>query len=126
MTDKDLCQVFKCLKYMGRDVYSLQSDIVPLLEVQSKHFLTCIVPSAPLNVQSLSGIVVWGIPEQPNGAITGYDVRFFTQFKEMPLISKEPFESYHIVTNDDITGLGSNISVQVSQYRLIPFTQGYS
>lgn len=35
----------------------------------------CVGPSPPRDVQSFCSVVVWRMPRNPNGRITGYDVR---------------------------------------------------
>ncbi len=70
------------------------------------------VPSVPRDVQVFSGVVVWGPPAEPNGVITGYQLRFSGSFTRT--VNKLPSESYHVVTDDNIRNLGSNIQVSVS------------
>ena len=70
------------------------------------------VPSVPRDVQVFSGVVVWGPPAEPNGVITGYQLRF--SGSSTRTVNKLPSESYHVVTDDNIRNLGSNIQVSVS------------
>ncbi len=70
------------------------------------------VPSVPRDVQVFSGVVVWGPPAEPNGVITGYQLRFSGSFNRT--VNKLPSESYHVVTDDNIRNLGSNIQVSVN------------
>ena len=72
------------------------------------------VPSIPQDVRAFSSVVVWGPPAEPNGVIVGYEVRFSSGTRFRPPVSKAPFESYHVVTGSDISGLGQTISVQVT------------
>ncbi len=58
---------------------------------------------------------MWGSPEQSNGIIIGYQLRFIDT-SSPPITStvdKLVSESFHIVTDNDIRSLGSNIQVQV-------------
>ncbi len=55
---------------------------------------------------------MWGPPAEPNGVITGYQLRFSGSFTRT--VSKLPSESYHVVTDDNIRNLGSSIQVSVS------------
>ncbi len=55
---------------------------------------------------------MWGPPAEPNGVITGYQLRFSGFFTRT--VNKLPSESYHVVTDDNIRNLGSNIQVSVS------------
>ena len=55
---------------------------------------------------------MWGPPAEPNGVITGYQLRFSGSFTRS--VNKLPSESYHAVTDDNIRNLGSNIQVLVS------------
>ena len=65
-----------------------------------------------MNVQPLAGVIVWGPPAEPNGVITGYDVRFSDTSKLNPIIPN--FATYHIVSDSDVTGLDkSNTLVRV-------------
>ena len=81
--------------------------------MKTAHYFITLVPSVPLGVRPLPGVVVWGPPANPNGDITGYDVRFLDSSPPQDTIPKQPTESYHIVSDGDITGLGNNIRVQV-------------
>ena len=56
---------------------------------------------------------MWGPPAVPNGVITGYQLRFSGSFTNST-VNKLPSESYHVVTDDNIRNLGSNIQVSVS------------
>ncbi len=62
---------------------------------------------------------MWGPPAEPNGVITGYQLRFSGSFTRT--VSKLPSESYHAVTDDNIRNLGSNIQVSVSARILYVF-----
>ena len=60
------------------------------------------VPSVPQDVRVISGIVVWGLPAEPNGVITGYLVKFcgstggrYHCFD----VFKAPFETYDITSS---------------------------
>ncbi len=64
-----------------------------------------------------SGVVVWGLPAEPNGVITGYQLRFSGSFNRTSTVSKLPSESYHVVTDNNIRNLGSNI--QVNYYNFV-------
>ena len=86
---------------------------VMLQYLKTAHALIALVPSVPLGVRSLPGVVVWGPPAHPNGDITRYDVRFCDSSQCLDIIAKKPSESYHIVSDDYIADLGSNIRVQV-------------
>ena len=70
------------------------------------------VPSVPRDVQVFSGVVVWGPPAEPNGVITGYQLRF-SGSSSPHTVNKLPCEIYHVVTDDNIRNLGSNIRVSV-------------
>ncbi len=60
---------------------------------------------------------MWGPPAEPNGVITGYQLRFSGSFTRT--INKLPSESHHVVTEDNIN-LGSNtIQVLVSNSILL-------
>ena len=52
---------------------------------------------------------MWGPPAEPNGVVTGYQLRFFGFFTRT--VDKLPSESYHVVTDDNIRNLSSNIQV---------------
>ena len=75
------------------------------------------VPSVPRDVQVFSGVIVWGPPAEPNGVITGYQLRFSGSFNRT--VNKLPSESYHVVTDDNIRNLGSNIQVSVNNYNFM-------
>ncbi len=53
---------------------------------------------------------MWGPPAEPNGVITGYQLRFSGSFNRT--VNKLPSESYHVVTDDNIRNLTSNIQVR--------------
>ncbi len=55
---------------------------------------------------------MWGPPAEPNGVITGYQLRYSGLLTRT--VSKLPSESYHVVTDNNIRNLGSNIRVSVS------------
>ena len=55
---------------------------------------------------------MWGPPAEPNGVITVYQLRFSGSLTRT--VNKLPSESYHVVTDDNIRNLGSNIRVSVS------------
>ncbi len=57
---------------------------------------------------------MWGPPAVPNGVITGYQLRFSASITRTSTVNKFPSESYHVVTDDNIRNLGSNIQVSVS------------
>ena len=71
------------------------------------------VPSAPQDVRAFSSVIVWGPPVEPNGEITGYQVRFIGTFSRNQTVSKTPTENYHVVTDGNTRNLGSTIQVQV-------------
>ena len=71
------------------------------------------VPSAPQNVRIFSRVIVWGPPVEPNGEITGYQVRFIGTFSRTQTVIKGPHESYHVLSDGDTSNLGSTIQVQV-------------
>ena len=54
---------------------------------------------------------MWGPPAEPNGVITGYQLRFSGSFTRT--VNKLLCEKYHVVTDDNIRSLGSNIQVSV-------------
>ncbi len=56
---------------------------------------------------------MWGPPEQSNGIITGYQLRFTDSNPQTTTVNKEPSDSYHVVTSNNIRNLGINIQVQV-------------
>ena len=58
-------------------------------------------------------MIVWGPPDEANGEITGYQVRFIGTFSRTRTVFKGPFSSYHVVTDSDTSNLGSTIQVQV-------------
>ena len=55
---------------------------------------------------------MWGAPAKPNGNIVGFDVRFSGP-SDSQTIPKKPSENYHIVTDSDLSNLGSDIKIQV-------------
>ncbi len=69
------------------------------------------VPSAPRNVSVFTEVVVWGPPKNPNGIITGYEVKF-SGSSGSENVNKEASESYHIIS--DLSHLQGSIQVQVS------------
>ncbi len=73
------------------------------------------MPTAPIGVRVFSRVVVWGPPEQSNGIITGYQLRFTDSNPQTTAdpVNKEPSESYHVGTDDNIRNLVDNIQVQV-------------
>ncbi len=72
------------------------------------------VPSVPQDLQIFSRVVVWGPPAEPNGVITGYQLRLSGSSNLMITVNKFPSESYHVVTDNNIGDLGINIQVSVS------------
>ena len=57
---------------------------------------------------------MWGPPAEPNGVITGYQLRFSGSFNRT--VNKLPFESFHIVTEYNIRNLSSNVQVKIILY----------
>ncbi len=57
-------------------------------------------------------VVVWGPPKNPNGIITGYEVKFSGSLSGSEIVNKEASESYHIIS--DLSRLEGTIQVQVS------------
>ncbi len=57
---------------------------------------------------------MWGPPAEPNGVITGYRLRFSRSLSRTSTINKLPYESYHVVTDNNI---GS--SIQVNYYNFV-------
>ena len=79
------------------------------------NYLTlCTVPSAPQDVRAFSNVIVWGPPDEPNGEIVGYQVRFIGTLSRTRTVSKTLTESYHVVRESDTRNLSSTIQVQVS------------
>ena len=59
---------------------------------------------------------MWGPPAEPNGVITGYQLRF-SGISSRTTVNKLPSDSYHVVTEDNIRNLGTdNIQVSVISY----------
>ena len=54
---------------------------------------------------------MWGPPAESNAVITGYQLKFFGLSSRT--VNKLPTESYHVVTDNDIRNLGSDIRVSV-------------
>ena len=71
------------------------------------------VPSAPQDVRAFSSVIVWGPPIEPNGVITGYQVRLTGTFSRTQTVTKGPHESYHVISDSDTRNFGSPIQVQV-------------
>ncbi len=71
------------------------------------------VPSAPRNVRVFTDVVVWGPPQNPNGIITGYEVKF-SGSSGSESVNKEASESYHIISDTDLSRLQGSIEVEVS------------
>ena len=57
---------------------------------------------------------MWGPPAEPNGVITGYQLRFSGSFDQT--VKKLPFESFHVVTEYNIRNLSSNLQVKMLLY----------
>ncbi len=57
---------------------------------------------------------MWGPPAEPNGVITGYQLRFSGSFDRT--VNKFPFESFHVVTEYNIRNLSSNVQVKILLY----------
>ncbi len=72
------------------------------------------VPSAPRNVRVFTDVVVWGPPQNPNGIITGYEVKFSGSLSGSESVNKEASESYHIISDTDLSRLQGSIEVEVS------------
>ncbi|XP_064385046.1 sushi, von Willebrand factor type A, EGF and pentraxin domain-containing protein 1-like isoform X2 [Halichondria panicea] len=71
------------------------------------------VPSAPRDVRVFTEVVVWGPPQNPNGIITGYEVKFSGSLSGSVSVGKEASESYHIISDTDLSRLQGTIQVQV-------------
>ena len=72
------------------------------------------VPGPPKNVRGLCTVVVWQPPEQPNGVITGYDIRFFRGSTSGLIIPKGSNDLFHEVVISDIpSGASQDVTVQV-------------
>ena len=59
-------------------------------------------PSAPLDVQSLCNAIVWRVPQNTNGDLTGYNVQFYvpgTQFRRHQEVARD--RTFYVVTNED-------------------------
>ena len=57
---------------------------------------------------------MWGPPQNPNGIITGYEVKFSGSLSGSVSVGKEASESYHIISDTDLSRLQGTIQVQVS------------
>ncbi len=80
------------------------------------------MPTVPVGVQVFSGVVVWGPPEQSNGVITGYQLRFTDSFSPTTTVNKLASESYHVVTSGN---RGNNIQVQVHSHVIVQYLTYY-
>ena len=90
---------------------------------RSKHFTfalpyspphTHTVPSAPRDVRVFTDVVVWGPPKNPNGIITGYKVKFSGSLSGSESVGKEASESYHVISDTDLSRLEGTVKIEVS------------
>ena len=84
-----------------------------ILPVHKCTLLLYTVPSAPQDVRAFSSVIVWNPPVEPNGVITGYQVRFIGTFSRTRTVTKAPHETYHVISDSDTSNLGDTIQVQV-------------
>ena len=96
---------------------STNCKVLFIVPYPSPHTHTCIhqtVPSAPRDVRVFTDVVVWGPPENPNGIITGYEIKFSGSTSGSQNEKKEASESYHIISGTDLSSLEGTIKVEVS------------
>ena len=79
----------------------------------------CIIVPGPLADVAVLGrndtiVIVWRPPQNPNGELLGYSIRFYElgMVDQANNVDKEASEYYHVLTDADVPS-GSNIQVQV-------------
>ena len=72
------------------------------------------VPSPPRDMRVFTDVVVWGPPENPNGNITGYEIKFSGSLSGSQSVTKKASESYHVTSDTDLSLLEGTIKVEVS------------
>ena len=86
--------------------------------VTTDNFILFTVPGPPASVAVIDRVVTWQAPQSPNGILTGYIIRVYSDgnIEQAQIINVGVNPWYYQLTTSNLPD-GNNLQVQVSDYK---------
>lgn len=74
------------------------------------------VAPGPPDVRSMCVVVIWNIPQNPNGIITGYQIEIKREDSNgVKMVNKSESDRFYEIEDDDLPDGNDKVSFRVSQ-----------